>query len=146
MQDTEKQFIEFAVGISDIQIFQDEKQMLQCEADDIELCYFSIRFDLTVSDIVNVNLRPGSVFFKNFVFTAAFHDRKVTVQYKNCKSAFKTGKAKNIQMFCSSLCGQTYFEKELGLELNEHEMLQSCITFRRCYRAQPFLSFSLCDL
>ena len=37
LQDTEKQFIEFAVGISDIQIFQDEKQMLQCEADDIEL-------------------------------------------------------------------------------------------------------------
>ena len=60
LQDTEKQFIEFAVGISDIQIFQDEKQMLQCEADDIELCYFSIRLISLLSDIVNVNLRQDT--------------------------------------------------------------------------------------
>ena len=64
LQDTEKQFIEFAVGISDIQIFQDEKQMLQCEADDIELCYFSIRLISLLSDIVNVNLRQDLFFSK----------------------------------------------------------------------------------
>ena len=67
LQDTEKQFIEFAVGISDIQIFQDEKQMLQCEADDIELCYFSIRLISLLSDIVNVNLRQD-LFFPKTLF------------------------------------------------------------------------------
>ena len=69
LQDTEKQFIEFAVGISDIQIFQDEKQMLQCEADDIELCYFSIRLISLLSDIVNVNLRQDLFFSKTLFYS-----------------------------------------------------------------------------
>ena len=69
LQDTEKQFIEFAVGISDIQIFQDEKQMLQCEADDIELCYFSIRLISLLSDIVNVNLRQDLFFSKTCFYS-----------------------------------------------------------------------------
>ena len=81
LQDTEKQFIEFAVGISDIQIFQDEKQMLQCEADDIELCYFSIRLISLLSDIVNVNLRQDLFFFK----TLFYQLRSMIVRYSTYK-------------------------------------------------------------
>ncbi len=75
-----------------------------------------------LSDIVNVNLRQDLFFFKNFVFTAAFHDRKVTVQYKIVNPLLKQVKQKYPNVFAAVYGAGVYFEKELGLELNEHEM------------------------
>lgn len=72
----------------------------------------------------------------------------VRLQYniKIVNPAFKTGKAKISKCFCSSLWGRRIFWERIGIGIKWAWNVQSCITFRRCYRAQPFPSFSLCDL
>lgn len=122
LQDTEKQFIEFAVGISDIQIFQDEKQMLQCEADDIELCYFSIRLISLLSDIVNVNLRQDLFFSKTLFLQLRSMIVRLQYNIKIVNPLLKQVKQKYPNVFAAVYGAGVYFEKELGLELNEHEM------------------------
>lgn len=109
LQDTEKQFIEFAVGISDIQIFQDEKQMLQCEADDIELCYFSIRLISLLSDIVNVNLRQDLFFSKTLFLQLRSMIVRLQYNIKIVNPLLKQVKQKYPNVFASSLWGRRIF-------------------------------------
>lgn len=114
LQDTEKQFIEFAVGISDIQIFQDEKQMLQCEADDIELCYFSIRLISLLSDIVNVNLRQDLFFSKTLFLQLRSMIVRLQYNIKIVNPLLKQVKQKYPNVFAAVYGAGVYFEKELG--------------------------------
>lgn len=122
LQNTEKQFIEFAVGISDIQIFQDEKQMLQCESEDIELCYFSIRLISLLSDIVNVNLRQDLFFSKSLFLQLRSMIVRLQYNIKIVNPLLKQVKQKYPNIFAAVYGAGIYFEKELELELNEHEM------------------------
>ncbi len=122
LQDTEKKFIEFAVGISDIQVFQDEKQMLQCESEDMELCYFSIRLISLLSDIVNVNLRQDLFFSKSLFLQLRSTIVRLQYNIKIVNPLLKQVKQKYPNIFAAVYGAGIYFEKELGLELNEHEM------------------------
>lgn len=118
----EQEFIEFVIDISDIQNFQDMNQMLVCQADYMELCYFNIRLISLVSDIVNVNLRPDLFFSESLFLQLRSMIPRLRYSVKTVNPLLKQVKQKYPNIFAAIYAVGVYFEKELGLELNEHEM------------------------
>ena len=118
----EQEFIEFIIDISDIQNFQDMDRMLECQADHMELCYFSIRLISLVSDIVNVDLRPDLFFSEGLFLQLRSMIARLRYNVKTVNPLLKQVKQKYPNIFAAIYAVGVYFEKELNLELNEHEM------------------------
>ena len=118
----EQDFIEFAIDISDIQTFHSEKQMLECETRNIELCFFSIRLISLLSSIVNVNLKTDLFFSKNLFLQLRSMISRLKYGIKITNPLLKQVKQTYPNIFAAVYGAGVYFEKELNLELNEHEM------------------------
>lgn len=122
LEPCEQEFMEFVIDISDIQNFQDMDQMLACQADHMELCYFTIRLVSLVSDIVNVNLRQDIFFSESLFLQLRSMIARLRYGVKTVNPLLKQVKQKYPNIFAAIYAVGVYFEKELGLELNEHEM------------------------
>ncbi len=118
----EQAFIEFVIDISDIQKFRSMDQMLECEADHMELCYFTIRFISLMSDIVNVNLRSDLLFSECLFLQLRSMIARLRYNVRTVNPLLKQVKQKYPNIFAAIYAAGVYFEKELNLELNEHEM------------------------
>lgn len=118
----ERDFIEFAIDISDIQTFHSEKHMLECETANMELCFFSIRLISLLSSIVNVDLKTDLFFSKNLFLQLRSMINRLKYGVKITNPLLKQVKQKYPNIFAAVYGAGVYFEKELNLELNEHEM------------------------
>ncbi len=96
--------------------------MLECQADHMELCYFSIRLISLVSDIVNVNLKPDLFFSESLFLQLRSMIARLRYDVKTVNPLLKQVKQKYPNIFAAIYAVGVYFEKELELELNEHEM------------------------
>ncbi len=120
--DAEQEFIAFAADISEIRQFDTEGDRRKFEAMNIELCRFTVRAVNLVSEIAGIDLREDKFFVQQM-----FIQLKVTISrlkfgivYKNrLLSQIKT---KYPNMMAVAWFLENLFEKELGLEINEHEV------------------------
>ena len=120
--ESEKEFIAFSADISEIREFESEAARRRFEAMNIDLCRTTVRAVNLVSEITGVNLREDKFFVKQM-----FIQFKATVSRLEygviCKNRLLPEiKDKYPNMMAVAWFLGNIFEKELNLELNEHEV------------------------
>ena len=90
--------------------------MLQCEADDIELCYFSIRLISLLSDIVNVNLRQDLFFSKTLFLQLRSMIVRLQYNIKIVNPLLKQVKQKYPNVFAAVYCIRTFLNNMISYE------------------------------
>ncbi|GLC83412.1 BglG family transcription antiterminator [Lacrimispora brassicae] len=118
----EQNFIEFVIEISDIQTFRSLEKMLVCQAENLEVCYFTYRMVSLMSDIVNVNLRSDLFFLESLFLQLLSMIPRLRYHIKTENPLLKQVKQRYPNHFTAISAVSVYFQKELGLDLNEHEM------------------------
>lgn len=118
----ERDYIKFLLGISEIQEFDDEKSKRFYQNHNIELCRFAVKFINVSSEILNINLKDDKFFVEQvFLQLKAMIERlKYHVGFKN--PLLKQIKNKYPNMMAMAWAAGNIFDKELELDINEHEV------------------------
>lgn len=118
----EKEFIKFAVSVSEIQNFVNDKYRQQFEMMNFELCRLTVRVINLVSEITNLNLRDDSLFVREmFLLLSSMISRlKYGIITKNSLLSQIKQKYPNTMAIAWSL--ENMLEKELKLQINEHDV------------------------
>lgn len=118
----ETDFLTFAIAISEIQEFESTEARRFFETSNAELCRFTVRAVKLLSEIAGVDLKEDVFFVKqmNFLIKASISRMKYGVLFKN--GLLSQIKAKYPNMMALAWLLGNLFEKELGLEINEHEV------------------------
>lgn len=114
-------YIAFCVAISEINEFETEKSRHNIEVMNVELCVLTVKTVNLLSEITGIDLRGDRLFVS-----------QMFIQLKACISRLKYGiayenkllsqiKSKYPNMMAAAWLLGNVFEKELGLEINEHE-------------------------
>ena len=119
--ENELKFLYFALSISEIQEFADEQSRRFAEYHDIELCRFTVKFARLFSEITNVDLINDRFFVQQMYmqFKPMISRLQYCVGFKN--PLLKQIKAKYPNMMAIAWAAGNLFDKELGLDINEHE-------------------------
>ncbi len=118
----EQDYIGLVVEISDIQKFYSIDEMSVCQSENLELCYFTIRMVSLMSDIVNVNLRSDTFFLESLFLQLHSMIPRLRYHIKTEHPLLKQVKQRYPNIFTAISAVSVYFQKELGLDINEHEM------------------------
>lgn len=118
----ETKFIAFAVEISEIREFESEDARRSFEAMNIELCRLTVKIVNLISEIAGVDLREDRFFVKQM-----FLQLKVTIARLKYGIVCKNQLLPQIKTTYPNMMAIAWFlgnifEKELRLELNEHEV------------------------
>lgn len=118
----EQAFLLFAISVSEIQGFHDDQARRFFEYQNAELCRLTVKFVNLASEITNVDLRDDRFFvYQMFLQLKAMIARlKYQTGFKNL--LLKQIKAKYPNMMAMAWSISTIFEKELQLDINEHEV------------------------
>ncbi|MFT4007788.1 MAG: PTS sugar transporter subunit IIA [Lacrimispora sp.] len=122
LESDEQDFVEFVIEISDIQSFQFTEKMLVCQSRNLEVCYFTYRMVSLMSDIVNVNLRTDLFFLESLFLQLLSMIPRLRYHMKTENPLLLQVKQRYPNIFAAISAVGVYFQKELGLDLNEHEM------------------------
>lgn len=122
LPESERKFIDFAVSISEIESFDNDEARRSYEALNVSLCSLTVRVVKLLSEIAGVDLRDDSLFVKHM-----FMQLKATIQRLRYGIVKKNRllpqiKAKYPNMMAIAWFMQNVLEKELKLEINEHEV------------------------
>lgn len=118
----EREFIKFAVSVSEITEFETEETRRSFEVMNIGLCRLTVRCANLISEIVGVDLRDDRFFVRQM-----FLQLKVTTARLRYGITFRNQllgriKEKYPNMMAAAWLLGNVFEKELALEINEHEV------------------------
>lgn len=122
LDSNEKDYVGFVVEISDIQKFHSMNGMCVCQAENLELCYFTFRMVSLMSDIVNVNLRSDTFFLESLFLQLHSMIPRLRYNIRTENPLLKQVKQRYPNIFTAISAVSVYFQKELGLDINEHEM------------------------
>ncbi|MEY8356280.1 PTS sugar transporter subunit IIA [Lachnospiraceae bacterium 54-53] len=122
LESDEQDFAEFVIEISDIQNFRSTEKMLVCQARNQEVCYFTYRMVSLMSDIVNVNLRKDLFFLESLFLQLQSMIPRLRYHIRTENPLLRQVKQRYPNIFAAISAVGVYFQKELGLDLNEHEM------------------------
>lgn len=122
ISESERQFLAFAVDVSEIQEFDSEDARRSFEGKNVELCRFTVKLVNILSEVADLALREDRIFVKQMFLQlkATISRLKYGIVYKN--QLLGQIKAKYPNMMAVAWFLENIFEKELGLELNEHEV------------------------
>ena len=120
--ESEREFIEFAAAVSEISEFDSEDSRRRMEVMNIGLCRLTVKSANLISEIAGVDLRDDKFFIRHL-----FLQLKVTTARLRYGIAFRNRllgmiKAKYPNMMAAAWLLGNVFEKELSLEINEHEV------------------------
>ena len=118
----EQAFLLFAVAVSEVQGFENDRCRRTYEAANVELCQLTVKFVNLVSAITNVDLRDDK-----FFVTQMFLQLKAMIARLKYRTGFKNPllrqiKAKYPNLMAMAWSAGNMFEKELRLDVNEHEV------------------------
>lgn len=122
LSEHEREFLVFSVDTSEISSFADDDSRRVFEAANIELCRFTVKAVNLISDIAGIDLRDDRFFVKQLFlqFKASISRLKYGIV---CKNLLLTRiKTKYPNMMAIAWFMENLFHKELGLEVNEHEV------------------------
>ena len=122
LPESEREFIEFAVSVSEISEFDSEDSRRRMEVMNVELCRLTVKSANLISGIAGVDLRDDKFFIRHL-----FLQLRVTTARLRYGIAFRNRllgmiKAKYPNMMVAAWLLGNVFEKELSLEINEHEV------------------------
>ena len=117
----EREFLLFVIAVSEIQGYANDRSRRTYEAANIELCQLTVKFVNLVSEITNVDLRDDK-----FFVTQMFLQLKAMIARLKYQTGFKNPllrqiKAKYPNLMAMAWSAGNIFEKELQLDINEHE-------------------------
>lgn len=120
--ENERKFLEFSVDSSEVERFDSEESRRQFEGMNIELCRLTVRSVGLVSEVAGVDLRDDRFFVKQMFLQlrATISRIKYGIVHKN--PLLPRIKANYPNMMAVAWFLGNVFEKELGLEINEHEV------------------------
>lgn len=118
----ELEFLAFAADISEIRLFESENARRRFEMMNMELCRFTVKAVNLISEVAGIDLRDDKFFVKQM-----FMQFKATVSRLKygiiCKNRLLVQiKTKYPNMMAVAWFLENIFEKELELEINEHEV------------------------
>lgn len=118
----ERAFILFLVRISDIQRFAGTKPMQYYQSQNMELCIITMKLVHLLGEIVNLDLRTDMFFVESMLLQlrSAIARMKYRIYWKH--PLIHQVKKKYPNIFAAAYAAGVFFDKELGLELNENEM------------------------
>lgn len=122
LESNEREFVEFVIEISEIQSFRSTEKKFICQAENLELSYFTFRMVSLMSDIVNVNLRSDIYFLESLFLVLQSMIPRLRYHIKSENPLLKQVKQRYSNIFTAISAVSVYFQRELGLDLNEHEM------------------------
>lgn len=122
LPEEEKKFLEFAVSISEIQDFADTDAKRFFENQNIELCQLTVKTVKLLGEAASVELKDDAFFVRqlNLLLKAVISRLKYGIVIKN-QLLVQIKKRYSNMLALAWLVGNV-FEKELGLEINEHEI------------------------
>lgn len=118
----ERKFLTFAVDVSEIREFDTEQARRGFEAMNVELCRFTVRAVHLVSEIAGVELREDRFFVKQMLLQMKVTISRLQYALPGKNQLLDQIKDKYPNMMAVAWFLENLFEKELGLELNEHEV------------------------
>ncbi len=122
ISENERRFIVFCVDISEINSFADDDSRRNFEAANIELCRFTVKAVSLISEIAGIDLREDRFFVKQLFlqFKASISRLRYGIV---CNNLLLTRiKTKYPNMMAIAWFMENLFQKELKLEVNEHEV------------------------
>ncbi len=122
LESYEHDFIDFIIEISEIQSFHIREKMFVCQSKNLEVCFFTYRMVSLMSDIVNVNLRTDIFFLESLFLQLLSMIPRLRYHIKAENPLLMQVKQRYPNIFAAISAVGVYFQKELGLDLNEHEM------------------------
>lgn len=122
LSDNEKKYFVFAFSISEVHSFDSQNDLRHFETENIELCRETVKLVNLISDITENDLRHDRFFVRQmFLQLKPMIARlKFGVDYKNRLLPQIKDKYPNLMAIAWTL--ENFFEKELGLKINEHEV------------------------
>lgn len=118
----ERAFIQFAIAISEIREFVDDKSRRFLEYHNIELCRFTVKFVNLCSEVANVNLRDDTYFVHQIFLQLKPMIARLKYQTGFKNPLLKQIKAKYPNTMAMAWAAGNMFDKELELDMNEHEV------------------------
>lgn len=117
----EKKFLTFLFSTAEIQNFDNDSARRNLERKNVSLCIISVKFVNLVCDIIGMDLRDDKFFITQIFLQlkAAINRLKYGIDYKN--QLLVQIKDKYSNMLAAAWSAGALFEKELGIDLNEHE-------------------------
>ncbi len=122
LPDAERKFIEFAVDASEAERFENEDARRRFEGMNIELCRLTVRSVNLISEVAGVDLRDDRFFVKQMFLQLRATISRIKYGIVRKNQLLPGIKAKYPNMMAVAWFLGNVFEKELGLEINEHEV------------------------
>ncbi len=118
----ETEFIAFAAGMSEIQEFESEAERRRFEAMNIGLCKLTVKAVNLISEITGVDLREDKFFVRQLFIQLKVSIFRLKYGIVRKNQLLVQIKTKYPNMMAVAWFLGNVFEKELGLEINEHEV------------------------
>lgn len=118
----EQEFLLFLVRIMDVQGFSDEQNMLEFENENLELCCITMKLANLLGEIISVDLKSDLSFVESLMFQLRSTIQRLRYHVVWKHPLLKQVKQKYPNIYAAVYAAGVFFDKELGMEINEHEM------------------------
>lgn len=118
----EKAFLLFAVRISDIQGFSYKKKQNEFEYANFELCCITVKLTNLLGEIINIDLKSDTAFTESLMLQLRSTIQRLRYHIVWHHPLLKQVKQKYSNIFAAVYAAGVFFNKEMGMEINEHEM------------------------
>lgn len=122
MSSGEREYLLFLVRISDIQGFSNEQNMLEFENANLELCCITMKLANLLGEIISVDLKTDRSFVESLLFQLRSTIQRLRYHIVWKHPLLKQVKQKYPNIYAAVYAAGVFFDKELGMEINEHEM------------------------
>lgn len=122
LPDGERDFIKFAVSISEVQNFSDDENRHNFECMNFELCRLTVRAVNLISEIAEVNLRDDVIFVREMFLLLKAMISRLKYGFLSKNSLLHQIKLKYPNMMAVAWSLENMLEKELKLQINEHDV------------------------
>lgn len=118
----EQEFLLFLVRILDIQGFSDEQNMIRFENENLELCCITMKLANLLGEIISIDLKTDLSFVESLMFQLRSTIQRLRYHIVWKHPLLKQVKQKYPNIYAAVYAAGVFFDKELGMEINEHEM------------------------
>lgn len=122
LPESERKFIEFAAAVSEISEFDSEDARRRMEVMNVGLCRLTVKSANLISEIAGVDLRDDKFFIRHLFLQLRVTTARLSYGIVFRNRLLGTIKVKYPNMMAAAWLLGNVFEKELSLEINEHEV------------------------
>lgn len=118
----ERSYILFVVRISDLQRFVTQKARQEFQMQNLELCFFTMKLMNLMGEIINIDLKSDLFFTESLLIQLRSTIQRLKYHISWPHPLLKQVKQKYSNIFAAVYAAGVFFDKELGVEINENEM------------------------